>query len=109
LVLAFVASACTAYAQPVGTVVVTSGVPVYGYEAYPHTVYEGRTVYWVDNRWGYPRHGGWVYYQNEPPELVRYRSRVHTAPPAPRGGYGYPPAPYYGPPAVPGPPPPRYP
>jgi hypothetical protein len=86
--VASAAAACTVrgeatYAEPVGAVEVTSA-PVANYEAHPHTVYQGRTVYYVDNRWGYPRNGGWAYYRTEPPELVRYRHRVETAPPAPR-------------------------
>jgi hypothetical protein len=89
--IALVASAAAAcavrgeatYAEPVGTVEVTSA-PVVNYEAYPHTVYQGRTVYYVNNRWGYPHPGGWSYYRTEPQELVRYRHYVETAPPAPR-------------------------
>jgi hypothetical protein len=75
------------YAEPVGQVEITSA-PVVDFEAYPHTVYQGRTVYYVNGRWGYP-HGvrGWATMRNEPPELVRYRQHVDVAPPAPRYEY----------------------
>lgn len=44
------------------------------YDEGPHTVYRGEPVYWVDGRW-YARHGQrWVYYRDEPRELVRYRT-----------------------------------
>lgn len=88
-VCAYTLVACTvqgrtrAYVEPVSTVEVTSA-PVVTYDAYPHTVYEGRTVYYIDNRWGYPRGERWVYYQSEPPPLARHRTRVQAAPPAPR-------------------------
>jgi hypothetical protein len=68
--------------EPVSTAEVTSA-PVVDYEAYPHTVYAGRTVYYVHDRWGYPDRGRWVYYRQEPPPLLRYRTRVETAPPPP--------------------------
>jgi hypothetical protein len=82
------AAPCTVHGQatvgePVGTVQVTSA-PVVNWGTYPHTVYNGRTVYYINNRWGFPRRGGWTYFQSEPPELVRYRRRIETAPPAPR-------------------------
>jgi len=92
--------------EPVGTTYVTSA-PVEDYSAYPQTVYEGHTVYYVNNRWGYPHNGQFVYYRNEPPPLVRYRTQVRQAPPA-RHDYdrryeehrGYvQPSPYGGPPA----------
>jgi hypothetical protein len=69
--------------EPVSTVEVTSA-PVVEYDTYPHTVYEGRTVYWVHDRWGYPRDGRWVYYRSEPAPLARYRTTVQAAPPARR-------------------------
>lgn len=56
-------------------------------EVYPHTVYEGRTVYLVDDRWYYRRGPHWVYYTSEPPDLVRYRAHVNQAPRAPRHEY----------------------
>jgi hypothetical protein len=44
-------------------------------ESYPHTVYEGRPVYYYDGHWYY-RHGPrWVYYREEPRPLVEYRAR----------------------------------
>jgi hypothetical protein len=75
------------YAEPVGQVEITSA-PVVNYEAYPHTVYRGQTVYYVNGRWGYPHaNGHWAYLRNEPQELVRYRRHVDVAPPAPRYEY----------------------
>jgi hypothetical protein len=68
-----------AYEEPVGTTYVTSA-PVDNYQAYPHTDYEGRTVYYVQGRWGYPHQGRWVYYRNEPPGLARYRNEQREAP-----------------------------
>jgi hypothetical protein len=44
-------------------------------ESYPHTVYEGRPVYYYDGRWYSRRGPGWVYYRDEPRPLVEYRSR----------------------------------
>ena len=43
------------------------------YEQYPHTSYEGRLVYCVSGRWGYPHDQGWSYHRSEPAPLVRYR------------------------------------
>lgn len=86
--LVALSTACTVHGyagaapvEPVGTTYVTSG-PIDNYDAYPHTVYEGRTVYYVNNEWGYPEEGRWVHYRHEPPELVRYRQNVREAPPA---------------------------
>jgi hypothetical protein len=73
-----------AVVEPVSTVEVTSA-PIVEYRQYPSTVYEGRTVYLIDNRWGYPSGERWVYYRSEPPPLARYRTTVEAAPPAPRG------------------------
>jgi hypothetical protein len=51
-------------------------------ESYPHTVYDGRRVYFIDGYW-YMRNGPrWVYYREEPRELYRYRASVRSAPPA---------------------------
>jgi hypothetical protein len=69
--------------EPVSTVEVTSA-PIVEYRSYPHTVYEGRTVYLIDNRWGYPSGDRWVVYQTEPAPLARYRTTIEAAPPAPR-------------------------
>lgn len=67
--------------EPVSTTYVTSA-PVEDYSVYPHTVYEGREVYYVHDRWGYPHNGQFVYYRSEPPPLIRYRTQVRQAPPA---------------------------
>lgn len=70
----------------------------YYWDAYPHTYYRGRTVYWIDDSWRYRDGGRWYRYTYEPPELYRYRMGVQVAPPA------------YAPPAYrPPPPPPAYP
>lgn len=53
-------------------------------EVYPHTVYEGETVYYVGDRWYYRRGPHWVYYRQEPAGLTRYRARMEQAPRAPR-------------------------
>jgi len=85
-----------------------SGSPATGYvelssapvdvALYPHTYYEGRTVYLVNDRWMYPDNNRWVYYRQEPPYLYQQRTYIRQAPPGaygyPRGGYprgGYPP------------------
>src|SRR5262249_48892904 len=64
---------------PVGYTSVTYGDPYYDY---PRTVYDGRTVYYVDHRWVYRDADRWYYYRSEPPALHRYRSTVRQAPPA---------------------------
>src|SRR4051812_15989967 len=75
----------------------------YGYDYYPHTYYQGRTVYFIDGRWGYPQGDRWNYYRQEPPGLAWHRTYIQQAPPAPRyapGYYGnYRPAPGYDAPA----------
>jgi hypothetical protein len=51
------------------------------YDAYPHTYYEGRTVYYVGDRWGWREGGRWRYYDREPVELRRHRETyVRRAP-----------------------------
>jgi len=70
--------------EPVGEVEVTSAP--YDIETYPHTVYEGRTVYLYNGGWYYHDNGRWARYRNEPGQLREYRQRhyVQQAPPAPR-------------------------
>lgn len=51
---------------------------------YPHTEYEGRTVYYYRDRWYYNDAGRWAYYRSEPAPLYRHRTYVQAAPPAPR-------------------------
>ncbi|WP_082363389.1 hypothetical protein [Chondromyces crocatus] len=82
----------------------TSGAIVYGYptvyadaepvmvETYPRVMYRGSYAYLVDGNWYYRNQNRWVVFQQEPPELHRYRSRYV---PPPRvyerdRGYGYP-------------------
>ena len=88
VVAASVATGCTVHGstrpiEPVGYVEVTSA-PVVDYRRYPSTTYDGRVVYYVDGRWGYPRGNQWVTYRSEPPPLARYRTTVQSAPPARR-------------------------
>lgn len=64
--------------------------------SYPHTEYNGRTVYYVNGRWYYPRDSRWYYYRHEPADLGRRRPYVQQAPPS----YQAPPT-YQAPPAGP--------
>jgi hypothetical protein len=52
-------------------------------DVYPHTVYEGRVVYLVNDHWYTRERGRWVYYRVEPEPLYRQRLVVQKAPPAP--------------------------
>jgi hypothetical protein len=49
---------------------------------YPHTYYEGRNVYFYQDRWYYQDSGRWSYYRDEPPMLYRQRGYVQQAPSA---------------------------
>lgn len=87
-------SGCTVQTRPAAVsgyaVVGASNVPS-RIETYPSTVYQGRRAYLVDGRWYYDNDGGWVVFQDEPPELYQYRTNA-VYPPAPAGpnaGYGY--------------------
>jgi len=96
-------SGCTyrTYGEPLATgYVELSSAPV-NVAAYPHTYYQGRDVYLVNDRWMYQDRGRWVYYREEPPQLYKQRPYVQQAPPAyrpspPRGPQG----PASAPPAV---------
>lgn len=57
------------YEEPV---VHIAAAPVH-IETYPRVYYRGTYVYYVDGRWYYPAHHGWVYYREEPRALVHYR------------------------------------
>lgn len=59
----------TVYEEPV---VHVATAPAY-IETYPRVYYRGTYVYYVNGRWYYPSHTGWVYYYDEPRALVRYR------------------------------------
>jgi hypothetical protein len=82
-------SSCTVRgtAEPVAYVE-TTAAPVY-VDAYPSTVYDGRVVYYVNDRWMYRDGDRWAYYRTEPAPLYTYRQRtyVRTAPPAPPRTY----------------------
>jgi hypothetical protein len=73
-------SSCYAEAHP--AYVETSAAPV-DIEVAPHAYYEGRTVYYVNDRWYGHDHGRWGYYRDEPRPLVRQRVHVERAPRAP--------------------------
>lgn len=87
LALMTAATACVATVEP--EYAVATDVPP-DITIYPHTVYEGRVVYLVNDHWYYrgpDRH--WVYYRQVPPPLyerrttlVRERPYVQAAPPA---------------------------
>lgn len=74
---------CLATVQAEPAYVEVGTIPV-NIEIYPHTYYEGRTVYFIDNRWHYRDGPRWAYYREEPPTLYRHRSYVQQAPPAGR-------------------------
>ncbi|KYF51706.1 hypothetical protein BE08_18715, partial [Sorangium cellulosum] len=59
----------TVYEEPV---VHVATAPAY-IETYPRVYYRGTYVYYVDGRWYYPSHRGWVYYRSEPRALVHHR------------------------------------
>ena len=86
----FGALACTAEVRTAHPTVVAEDevevdtAPVVDVNTYPHTEYRGQTVYYVNGRWYRPHGRHWVYYRNEPPELVRHRGYVQQAPPARR-------------------------
>lgn len=71
--------ATTYSAEPVGYVELTAAP--FDAELYPHTYYEGRVVYYVNDRWMYLDRGRWAYYQREPPALYRHRTYIQQAPP----------------------------
>jgi hypothetical protein len=48
--------------------------------SYPHTYYEGRAVYFYQDRWYYRDGPRWAYYREEPPTLYRQRGYVQQAP-----------------------------
>lgn len=73
LILAGVVTApfgCVAHAQDV--FVEVEREPAH-YDDGPHVRYHGDDVYFVDGRWYARRGHRWVYYREEPRELVRYR------------------------------------
>ncbi len=83
--IAFGGCRATTYGDEVGYVELTAA-PV-DVDVYPHTFYDGRAVYLVNDRWMYRDRGRWAYYRHEPPELYRQRGYVQQAPPAYRHGY----------------------
>lgn len=81
---------CHVYAEPAPVTVTSAAYVPTDIEAYPSTVYEGRTVYLYNDNWYYRDRGHWVYYQQPPEPLVRQRTYIQQAPPAHR----YPAQPY---------------
>jgi hypothetical protein len=69
--IAWAASSAPVKADPIYVEVQTAPAHV---EAYPHTVYEGRPVYYVDGRWYYQSGPRWAYYREEPRPLIEYRA-----------------------------------
>jgi hypothetical protein len=59
-------------AQPQVQEVIVEGPPIEHIRRAPVVMWEGRQVYWHQNRWYYQNGGRWTYYQNEPVGL-----RVH--------------------------------
>jgi hypothetical protein len=96
ILLLFVSS-CTVRATEPVAYVETTAAPVY-VDAYPSTVYDGRVVYYVNDRWMYRDGGRWAYYRSEPAPLQQYRQRtyVRSAPAAPPRARSYPSQPYPG-------------
>lgn len=60
----------TVYAEEVDT------APVINIETYPQTTYEGRTVYYYQDRWYFRNGPRWTYYRREPPALIEHRRHV---------------------------------
>lgn len=77
------AASSTASADPPLYIEIESAPP--HIEEHPHTVYEGRPVYYYEGRWYERRGPRWVYYREEPRPLVVYREsdeyRRHAPPP----------------------------
>jgi len=78
------ASGCYAEAgaQPTYPAYVEAAAPA-ELETAPQTFYEGRTVYFVKDRWYAQNRGRWVYYRHEPQMLRRQRMHAVRAPQAP--------------------------
>jgi hypothetical protein len=80
--LMVLASACYAEAGAEPAYVDATVAPV-DVEVAPQYYYEGRTVYYVNDRWYARDRGRWVYYRTEPQPLARHRVEVQRAPRAP--------------------------
>lgn len=70
----------TVTTPPLATVELTAA-PVADIDVYPNTVYEGRTVYYYDNRWYYRDGARWRYYNEEPRALAARRYEIIAQPP----------------------------
>jgi len=80
------ASGCYAEAgvQPTYPAYVEASAPPADLERATQTYYEGRTVYYVNDRWYAQNRGRWVYYRHEPQPLLRQRMHAVRAPQAPQ-------------------------
>lgn len=85
VVTALALQGCAVRTRPAVSYVELSSAPV-DVSGYPHTYYDGRDVYFVNERWMYNDGGRWVYYNEEPAPLYRYRRYApaypQSAPPA---------------------------
>ena len=83
IAIATLGGGCYARARAEPAVFVEAEYEPVRVETYPRVVYEGRYVYYVEDRW-YTRDGDrWVYYRVEPEPLRRQRVYVQSAPRAP--------------------------
>lgn len=48
--------------------------------AHPRVYFRGTYAYLVDGQWYYPTNRGWVVFEEEPPELRRYRQTYRASP-----------------------------
>lgn len=76
LCLASLSTGCVARVTPAPAYVEATYVPD-DIEYYPHTVYDGRVVYLVDDRWYYREGPRWVYFRDEPAPLYRQRAYAY--------------------------------
>lgn len=83
LVILLALEGCVATLQAEPAYVEASTVPA-NIEIYPHTFYEGRTVYFVNDNWYYRDGPRWAYYRQEPAPLYQHRTYIQRAPPAAR-------------------------
>jgi hypothetical protein len=87
LTVSIVVAGCASPAKdPVGVTHVTYGsAPTIrgDIQTYPHTWYQGRSVYLINGTWWYKDDGRWAYYSPEPDHLAATRKLIEE--PAPAG------------------------
>ena len=81
---AFVALATGCYAEASTPPVFVEAAAPADIEAYPAYQYEGRTVYYVNDRWYARDRGQWRYYRYEPVALRLHRAELVRVPPPER-------------------------